>query len=57
MVGAKVKRFIGIIQAKYDNDVDLGVSSEYGDKGTDLASLLELEQQELISLFAYWRQS
>lgn len=44
MVGAKVKRFIGIIQAKYDGDMDLGISSRYGDKGTDLASLLELEK-------------
>lgn len=47
-MGAKLKRFIGIIQAKYDSEVDLCASNGYGDKGTDLASLLELEQQELI---------
>lgn len=37
-----------VFQAKYCGNVDLGISNGDRDKGTYLASILELEQQELI---------
>lgn len=41
-------RVIGIFQARDEGDVDLGIGSGDGDKGTDLACMLELAPQELI---------
>lgn len=39
---------VGINQAKYDGDMDLGISNGNGDKGTYLVSILELEQKDTV---------